>query len=498
MAVAQDGDVIQVASGTYINDFVTIRDSITLEAVGGMVTLEATEPPPNGKAIITEGASGKSITISGFEISGAKLAATDPDNNGAAIRYEGGNLTLANSYIYGNQDGILGSPAVAGTGTITISGSEFAHNGAGDGYSHNIYIGDAAELDITNSYIHDAVVGHEVKSRAENTVITSSRIIDGPTGTASYSIDLPNGGNATITNDVIEQGPNSQNPTIIAYGEEGNLHAGTAVLVGNDTIVNDLNNGSAYGVWNKTTTPVALTDNQVFGLTSAQLVSGPATVSGTQFLATDPSLDTSPPWSGADQPPQTWVPCFCAGTLIGTPLGARMVEALAIADLVMTADGLSVPVRWIGRRLVAKRFGDPLRVLPIRIGAGAVADGVPSRDLLISPDHAAAIDGVLIQAGALVNGTSITRCYDAPERFTYYHVELELHGLILAEGLAVETFVDNIERMAFDNWEEHEALYGGAVPMVEMECPRAKSHRQVPAGIRALLAARAGRSVRSV
>ena len=101
-------------------------------------------------------------------------------------------------------------------------------NGAGDGITHNLYVNEIALLTITDSYFHDVNMpglqasdpaGHEIKSRAEDTVITNSRIFDLNSG-ASYSIDLPNGGNATITNNVIEQGPNTQNPYIIAYGEE--------------------------------------------------------------------------------------------------------------------------------------------------------------------------------------------------------------------------------------------------------------------------------------
>ena len=68
-----------------------------------------------------------------------------------------------------------------------------------------------ANLTINNSYFHDASVGHEIKSRALNTTITNSRIYD-LNGTASYSIDLPNGGNAVIQNNVIQQGPSSHNP----------------------------------------------------------------------------------------------------------------------------------------------------------------------------------------------------------------------------------------------------------------------------------------------
>jgi hypothetical protein len=148
-------------------------------------------------------------------------------------------------------------------------------------------------------------------------------------------------------------------------------------------------------------------------------------------------------------------------------------------------------VKWIGRQTVSRLFADPLRVLPIRIAAGALAENVPARDLLVSPDHALLVDGVLINAGALVNGTSIVRERDVPATFTYYHVELHDHSLILAENTPAETFIDNVERMGFDNWAEHEALYPDTAPIPEMTYPRAKAARQVPKRISIRLLQRA-------
>ncbi len=183
--------------------------------------------------------------------------------------------------------------------------------------------------------------------------------------------------------------------------------------------------------------------------------------------------------------------CFMRGTAIRTPHGACAVEMLKRGDMVLTANGQATPVHWIGHHTISMQFADPLRVLPIRIKAGALADNIPSRDLLLSPDHAIFVGDVLIQAGALVNGTSIVRETDVPDIFTYFHVELDDHSLILAENTPAETFIDNVERFAFDNWEEHKALYPEGKPIVEMPYPRAKAHRQVPRAIREKLAERA-------
>jgi uncharacterized repeat protein (TIGR03803 family) len=184
-----------------------------------------------------------------------------------------------------------------------------------------------------------------------------------------------------------------------------------------------------------------------------------------------------------------FVICFYPGTHIATPAGPCAVESLAIGDLVLTDDGHARPVRWIGRQTVSTRFADPLRVLPIRIRAGALGDNLPLRDLLLSPDHAIRIEDILVQATALVGQPGITRESNVPERFTYHHVELADHSLILAEGVPAETFVDNVERTAFDNWHEHEALYGHLPAIEELPLPRAKSARQLPMALRRRLAA---------
>ena len=178
--------------------------------------------------------------------------------------------------------------------------------------------------------------------------------------------------------------------------------------------------------------------------------------------------------------------CFLAGTQIRTPAGEIAVEDLCIGDPVMTAEGRLVPVKWIGRQTVSTRFGPAERLSPVRLGAGALGDGLPHEPLTVTADHGMLIDGVICHAGALVNGTTITHVplAEMGETYTVYHVETEDHEVILANGAPAETFIDNVSRRAFDNFAEFDALYGNVPEMLELPYPRAMSARQVPAGIR--------------
>ena len=178
--------------------------------------------------------------------------------------------------------------------------------------------------------------------------------------------------------------------------------------------------------------------------------------------------------------------CFLAGTRIATPSGEVPVETLRRGDLVLTADGRALPVRFLGQQTLTTMFTNR-NDLPIRIVAGALGECLPTRDLFVSPAHAIAFDDVLVQAGALVNGTTISQVTTMPPSFAYYHVEVAEHVLLLAEGVATESFIDSITPSLFHNSGERPNL----PPIPELDMPRAQSHRQVPPEIRALIAGRA-------
>jgi hypothetical protein len=162
-----------------------------------------------------------------------------------------------------------------------------------------------------------------------------------------------------------------------------------------------------------------------------------------QFLLTDPaSVDQIAYDSTA--------PCFARGTRILTARGEVAVEALVVGDLAVTASGSQRPIVWIGRRrLDLSRHIRPERVNPVRIEAGALAPNVPARDLVVSPEHALWLDDAFVCAGDLVNGATVRQ--EAWREVEYFHVELESHDILLAEGAPAESYLDCGNRRNFEN-----------------------------------------------
>ncbi|MGE4482892.1 Hint domain-containing protein [Acidocella sp.] len=133
------------------------------------------------------------------------------------------------------------------------------------------------------------------------------------------------------------------------------------------------------------------------------------------------------------------VPCFARGTGILTPHGYRPVEALRPGDPVINAAGERRPVRWIGWRTLDFGPGAARAALPVVIRPGAFGPGKPCKTLRLSPLHCIYIQGVLIPVTQLVNGATILRDMTVPA-MTYYHLELDRHDALLAEGLACESY----------------------------------------------------------
>jgi len=261
ITAAHAGDVIQIdSSGNYTGDVCQWNtDNLTLIGVGsGRAVINAAGKSSHGKAIWV--ISGRNTTVENIEFTGATVT----DSNGAGIRQEGSNLTIRNCYFHDNQEGILTD---GGEGTVLIEFSEFFHNGAGDGFSHNLYIGSITKLIFRYNYSHGAVIGHLLKSRAAENDIYYNRFSDESTGTASYEVDLPNGGLSFVIGNIVEKGPLAHNSTLVSFNEEG---AGPGkrnhqLFIINNTMVNDFGRGTFVAVDGSVTVPAIIKNNILKG-----------------------------------------------------------------------------------------------------------------------------------------------------------------------------------------------------------------------------------------
>ena len=154
--------------------------------------------------------------------------------------------------------------------------------------------------------------------------------------------------------------------------------------------------------------------------------------------------------------------CFLKGTTIRTVSGDRKIEDLAIGDLLPTMFGGLRPIQWIGR--YPRKKSDPSKpwvrnALPVRIARSALALDLPRADLYVTAAHSLLIDGVLVPAEMLINGTTITR-YEAREydELEFFHIKLESHDVVYAEGVPAETLL-NVEESAV-NFADYLRQYG--------------------------------------
>ncbi|MGA3005444.1 MAG: hypothetical protein ABSE20_27385 [Acetobacteraceae bacterium] len=233
-ALVKDGDRVVFDPGIYQHCAVWQASRLVVEArppPAGMGQTVMTQTVVTGAPCADRGLFvflGNDITARGLTFAHAR----DSWHTGAGILMEGANLTVQNSQFLDNENGILaGGPPGS---VVRIEQDVFRGNGSCEGAcAHALYVGKRiARLEVVGCRFLDTHVGHDIKSRALATIVRDSWIEDGPTGTSSYLIELPDGGDAEIVNNVLEKGANSQNREVaISVGTEDAVNPTHVLLI---------------------------------------------------------------------------------------------------------------------------------------------------------------------------------------------------------------------------------------------------------------------------
>jgi hypothetical protein len=270
-ADAQNGDTVQVQSGTYTDfDVKWYANNLTIQAVGSPVVLN-----DSGYAISNEKGIfeiiGDNAVVQGITFENAHDFG-DNGHNYAGIRDEGSGLTLDACTFQNNDDGLLVTPLSSGVGNVLVEYSVFSNNGYGDGYSHNLYINHVNSFTLEYSSTTDSYYGHDVKSRALNTYLLYNFIGDSGSGANDQAalVNLPDGGNSYLIGNVIHKGSSAANGTMIdsnveGYGDSSQENPTQLLEMVNNTVVNDRSSGTDVLVFGSQTTPVNLINNLFSG-----------------------------------------------------------------------------------------------------------------------------------------------------------------------------------------------------------------------------------------
>jgi hypothetical protein len=254
--IARDGDTIVIDEGDYVDCAVWTRRHLVIEGKGRGAVIRRRVCDEKGVFVTV----GDHITVRNLTFAEARA----PSHNGAGIRAEGRDLTVRNCRFVDNENGILSSPAP--DSTILVTQSEFRGNGSCESAcAHAIYAGGIGLLRVEHSRFSGTRQGHDIKSRARRTELIGNVIEDGPDGSSSYLIDIPNGGATLIESNRMAKGPRSDNPgTAISIGAEGVSNPTPWLIVRNNRFTNRQAVRTVF-VRNLTGTEARLTDNVLRG-----------------------------------------------------------------------------------------------------------------------------------------------------------------------------------------------------------------------------------------
>ncbi len=489
-----------------------------IETVGAGGTTMGTILSSGGTEVVSSGGTviGTILSSGGTEVVGSGGTAIDTIIKGGLLTLEGGASLIGTVVSSGAELSVSGN--VVDSGTVLDGGVEFLSGGAEEiGVTINggsLYIADAvvSGADSSNGsvlvagnsggsgYIYDAVFKNtDVYTRSGGELI-SATLSGGSVGYFGYGdvediivtsgsiMEFDNGGTSSgSASDIVIS---SGGILAMGYGDVNGveLHSGGAIVLPETTRSYEYDSVSNQIVVSSFSSVAHIQMSGDYADEDLHFVFLPDASGNPNATVIEAVLGSSPGIAYSFGDP----PCYCRGTLILTDRGEMPVEQLRIDDCVVTLSGEAKPIRWIGRRSYDGRFAAGNRdVLPVLIRAGALADGVPRRDLFVSPHHAMYLGGALVDAGALVNGTSIMQA-ESVEQVEYFHIELDAHDVIYAEGAPAETFIDEGDRGQFQNAGEYALLYPDVVRQPPRYCAPHIEEGEALEALRHAIATRCG------
>jgi hypothetical protein len=420
-----------------VNSDTTTGPLFPVEAVGGLVLENGADLAiPSGGALLDWGDSNPAFGGAGstVNVDGKLLVETDVASGTGTINVgAGGTVTYQGSDFTGNVN-------VASNGVFVVQGESF---------SGTANVSGAFELDQQGSPASGSHAPTINMQGGQLSIVSSDQ---------SGAVNMAGGGTIytyTQYNGTIEHF-NADGEVVVWYGPGADSATATTDTISSNSVTLNFSSGISY----------TINFDSTAGINVA--------ADGTRFNITS----TTPV-------------CFGSGTLIRTPRGEVAVEDLKVGDLTVTAAGEARPIKWLGHR----RIEHPAREhWPVRVMVGAFGEGLPARHLLLSPGHAVCVDvmgEVFVPVSLLINGATIAQV--ERDEVTYWHVELENHDALLAEGLPCESYMDAGNRAFFgreygrletiDPGLVAESLTRYARPFVD--------HGPIVAAIRERLAARA-------
>ncbi len=230
---ARDGDVIRLLPGNYkgVSAVITQRQ-LTIRGEGERPVFHGNAKGVDGNAVFI--VRGGEVRLENIEFRGVRTA----DASGAGVRLEAGKLTVVKCAFLDNETGLV--TAHDQTAELSIESSIFGLAPREVGrLNHLLYVGRIARFSITGSRFFQGFEGHMIVSRARENFIGYNLMRDSSAGGSSYEIDLPLGGAATIIGNVIGQGANAQNLTLISYGSEGKAWDKNSLVLSHNTLISE-------------------------------------------------------------------------------------------------------------------------------------------------------------------------------------------------------------------------------------------------------------------